>query len=150
MWEFVKLLFHDSSQFSTLPHWCFSIKHKKVFFQTHRKLPKTNFRDCALLMSTKHRLQNWLFAILWVRKKPFLCLMLRNQWCSVESCLESQIGHFTSSHSPRFRTKRLLFYLMKWQYSIFKWLHLNSFFSVGAVCKSCYKHIRVLSWLAKC
>ena len=65
-------------------------------------------------------------------KKNFLCLMLKHQFGNVESWLESWSCHFTNSHTPRLRTKHVLFYLVKCQNCCFEWSNLKPFSLAGA------------------
>ena len=112
----------DSRQLSILQDWCFSFKQKKVF-------PKPTGNCKQPILKTLHyvnvniaqslKLEFWNF--LWVLKKTFLCLILKHQCGNMESCLESQIGHFRKSHTPRFRPKKVLFYLIKRQNCCFEW-----------------------------
>ena len=66
-------------------------------------------------------------------KKNFLCLMLKYQCDNVISCLELWFGHFTSSHTPRFRSTSVLFYLIKWQKCCFRG-PIQMLFSVPGAC----------------
>ena len=137
MWDLLKWPICDSRQLSILPHWCFSIKHKKVFFKTHGKSQKNQFqRQYYIDINTARYLAILEIGFLRIPvglKKTFLCLMLKHQCDNVISCLELWFGHFTSSHPPRFRSTSVLFYLIKWQKCCFRG-PIQMLFSVPGAC----------------
>ena len=72
--------------------------------------------------------------------------MLEHHCENVASYLESQFDPFTFSHPPKFRPKKLLFYLIRWQKCCFEWLYLNAFFQTRSLFDSynCSIYIRGL------
>ena len=129
----MKWPFHDSNQLGTFPYWYSSIKLNVVFFKSHGKLPKTNFRDspqikyCLIWKFTELKLVFGDFP--WLSKNTTLSLMLEYQYGNVTSWLESWNGNFERSITLRFGIKKVLFYLVKWPKCCFEWLFLIAVFS---------------------
>ena len=128
VWEFVKWPFHDSSQLSTLPHWCFSIKHKKVFLNP-QEIAKKPISETAVFMWVWLKLQVKIGAILgllstffdslvpnqglWMTKIPFLRIKVTGVYFrSYIMCVNGYIFGYTDITIVRYL--KLVFHDFPW------------------------------------